>query len=98
MASIPPSRRSSMLLATDDFIEELAGPLLDRCRLGHPALGIAFYEGDALDARWPAALEEWARTRGLYVEHNVLPELGTSPARRLLERRRVGEHLFSIEI
>lgn len=98
MASIPPLQPSSNQQSAESFLDALAGPLLDRSRLGRPALGFAYYEGEDLDPRWRQALMEWARPRGLYVEHLLLADLGASPTRRILARQRVGEHLFSIEI
>jgi len=98
MVSIPPSKPSSTTASVDEFLETLAGPLVDRCRLGQPALGLAYYEGQELDLRWRGALEEWGKTRGLFIEHVSLGELGDCPVRRLLTRHRVTEHLFSVEI
>jgi tetratricopeptide (TPR) repeat protein len=98
MASIPPLQPSSKLQSAESFLDALAGPLLDRCRLGRPALGFAYYDSESLDPRWRQALAEWARTRGLFTEHLLLVDLGGSPTRRILARQRVGEHLFSIEV
>ncbi len=98
MASIPPLQPSSNQQSVESFLDALAGPLLDRSRLGRPALGFGYYEGEILDLRWRQALAEWARPRGLFAEHLVLTDLGESPTRRILARQRVGEHLFSIEI
>jgi hypothetical protein len=98
MASIPPLQPSSKPQSAESFLDALAGPLLDRCRLGRPALGFAYYESQSLDPRWRQALAEWARARGLFAEHLLLADLGGSPTRRILARQRVGEHLFSIEV
>ncbi|MCA1854086.1 MAG: ATP-binding protein, partial [Beggiatoa sp.] len=72
--------------------------MIDRSRLGRPALGFGYYEGEILDPRWRQALAEWARARGLFAEHLLLADLGGSLTRRILARQRVGEHLFSIEV
>jgi hypothetical protein len=98
MVSTPPYSQFSTPRPVEDFLDALAGPLLDRCRLGRPALGLAYYEGQRPDPRWREALDQWGRTRGLFIEHSRLAELGDSPIRRLLARHRVGEHLFSLEI
>ncbi|MCA1852859.1 MAG: hypothetical protein LC647_10815 [Beggiatoa sp.] len=98
MASIPPLQPSSKPQSAEGFLDALAGPLLDRCRLDRPALGFGYYEGEVLDPRWRQALAEWARARGLFAEHLLLADLGGSPTRRILARERVGEHLFSIEV
>ena len=98
MASIPPLQPSSRPQSVESFLDALAGPLLDRSRLGRPALGFGYYEGEILDPRWRQALAEWARARGLFAEHLLLADLGGSPTRRILARERVGEHLFSIEV
>ena len=98
MASIPPLQPSSKPPSAESFLDALAGPLLDRSRLGRPALGFGYYEGEGLDPRWRQALMEWARPRGLYAEHLLLADLDASPTRRILARQRVGEHLFSIEV
>ncbi len=97
MGSIQPSNPSSTE-ATEQFLERLAGPLLDRCRVGRPALGLAFYEGDQLDPSWPRELDTWGRDRGLFVDHVSLGDLGESPVRRILARQRVEDHLLSLEI
>lgn len=98
MVSIRPSRPSSTDERVEQFLETLAGPLLDRCRLGRPALGLTYYDGPQPDPRWHEALEQWGRTRGLFVERVRLSEFGPSPVRQILARSRVGEHLFSLEI
>jgi len=98
MASIPPLQPSSKPQSVERFLDALAGPLLDRSRLGRPALGFAYYDSESLDPCWRQALAEWARARGLFAEHLLLADLGGSPTRRILARERVGEHLFSIKV
>src|SRR5712691_385066 len=98
MVSTPQSQPSSTVPPVEEFLESTVGPLLDHCRLGQPGLGIAYYDGERLDARWKQALEAWGKERGLFVEHSLLADLGESPTARLETRQRVGEHLFSLEI
>ena len=48
----------------EDFLDALAGPLVDRCRVRQPALGLAYYQGERPDSRWREDLEQWGRERG----------------------------------
>jgi len=100
MDCIQPFRPSLMPLPPPPakIIHELADPLLDRVRLGRPALGLAYYSGERLDRRWVEALDHHLQARGFYAEHLRLYELGDSPVQRLLSRQRVTDHLFTLEI
>jgi len=81
-----------------DVIQSLVDPLLDRIRIGRPALGLAYYAGEKLDPRWVVALDSYIQARGFYADHLRLSDLGASPAQRLLSRQRVADHLFTLEI
>gem|GEM_PF-920000 len=84
--------------ANPDFLQQLAEPLLDRQRIGQPALALVYYEGDQLDPSWPLALAEYFRQRGTFMEHLQISDLGKTPAHNLLRRHRSSDHLFSIAI
>lgn len=87
---LPPHAEQTLL--------SLADPLLDRARIGRPALGLAYYPGERLDRRWMGALDQMLQARGFFAEHLTLSELGDAPVKSLLSRQRVTDHLFTIEI